>query len=93
MCINVERNRKFLTHLDVELLYAVLAKETEAHLFRILIMSLENVLLTHPRVARTSRYTTILRAYRNYFSCYIHCFICLTEREITKKLLCRQLFG
>ena len=70
--VNVERNSHVFTHLDVELLDAILAKHAEHAFARILTRHLYYILLRHPRVTRTLRDTLVCRQYGNDFSCKIH---------------------
>ena len=54
MCINIELNGNLFTGLNIELLDAILAEDTEEHLTWVLAWNFNNVFLAHPRVASAS---------------------------------------
>ena len=58
MSVNVKLNGDVLTLLNVKHLYAILAKYTKHTLAHILTRNLNDILLTHPRLASTVRNTT-----------------------------------
>lgn len=59
MSIDIELNREIFTLLDVELLDAVLAEDTEKTLAGILTRNLDDIILRHPVVPCTCRNTTL----------------------------------
>ena len=59
MGIDIELNREILTLLDVELLDAVLAEDTEKTLAGILTRNLDDIILRHPIVTCTCRNTAL----------------------------------
>ncbi len=68
MGINVELNGHIFSSLNVELFNPVFAKDAENHTARILSWYLNNIVLTHPRVARTIGSSTGCRKNGNDFS-------------------------
>ena len=67
--INIERHRDVLALLDVELLDAVLTKDIENHMTRILSWDLHDIILHHPRITRALRNATTGLHYCNNLTC------------------------
>ena len=70
--IDVEIDRIELAHLNIKLFEFILTKYIECHAARILLLSLNNKILSHPRITRrlSSSLTRLKR--RNYLTCYFH---------------------
>lgn len=89
--VNIERYSQLFTCLYVELLDTILAEYSETALARELIMSLQNIFLRHPRIARACRYAAVCRKHSDDFTCYFHFLFLLynvdlpfSDCEITK---------
>ena len=67
--VDVELNGDLLTGLNIELLDAVFAEDAEEHLTGVLTWHLNDVFLTHPRVACARRHSTVCLKNGNDFSC------------------------
>ena len=61
MSIYVELNGQLLPGLNIELFDTVFTKEAEYHFSWVGSRNFKNILLTHPGIARASRYTAVCR--------------------------------
>lgn len=69
MGIDVELHGQVLIHLDIELLDAVLAEETEHATLGVLSRNFNDIVLRHPGVACTVRHSTLCWHYSNDSTC------------------------